>query len=299
MVKGGPSNPRLTGEKAAVAELIHLIEGVLDIAERAPTDVRSVVLALAGVETEADAARFGVAYHATDETFQRCTLIVNDAVAAWAAATECQPGIGLIAGTGSHAFGVGPSGQYASCGGWGHFLGDEGSGYWMGREALRHLTRSVDGRASSVSLVDAILRRLDVRSVEELLASTRESEPPKREVAALAPEVIGLARDGDPTCLTIVSQAALFLAELVASVVAHAEIDLTTYPVGVVGGLTDGRDVLFPDLESNLSELVGVQVNLQLAPLEPCDGAVALAAQAVDSAPRALAQLRSNAMTPA
>ena len=59
-------------------------------------------------------------------------IVVNDVVGAWAAATGARPGVGAISGTGSNVFGVGPGGRAWRAGGWGHLLGDEGSGYWLG-----------------------------------------------------------------------------------------------------------------------------------------------------------------------
>ena len=59
-------------------------------------------------------------------------IVVNDVVAAWAAATGAGPGVAAISGTGSNVFGVGPDSRTWRAGGWGHLLGDEGSGYWLG-----------------------------------------------------------------------------------------------------------------------------------------------------------------------
>ena len=54
------------------------------------------------------------------------------------AAADVQDGIALISGTGSVAWGRTPDGRTARAGGWGYLLGDEGSGYWVGRQAVRH-----------------------------------------------------------------------------------------------------------------------------------------------------------------
>ena len=59
-------------------------------------------------------------------------IVVNDVVGAWATATGAGPGVAVISGTGSNVFGVGPDGRGWRAGGWGHLLGDEGSGYWLG-----------------------------------------------------------------------------------------------------------------------------------------------------------------------
>src|SRR5476651_180847 len=68
------------------------------------------------------------------------------------------PGILLISGTGSAAFGRSPDGQSARCGGWGPVFGDEGSGAWIGRRALSVVTASTDGREPETALVGAVLK---------------------------------------------------------------------------------------------------------------------------------------------
>ena len=52
-----------------------------------------------------------------------------------------RPGVGAISGTGSNVFGVGADGRAWRAGGWGHLLGDEGSGYWLGIESIRAALR--------------------------------------------------------------------------------------------------------------------------------------------------------------
>ncbi|MBV9880936.1 MAG: hypothetical protein JO180_10600, partial [Gemmatirosa sp.] len=65
-------------------------------------------------------------------------------------------GILLVAGTGSVAFGRGPDGTFARCGGWGPAIGDEGSGHWIGRRALNVASASSDGREPESALVNAL-----------------------------------------------------------------------------------------------------------------------------------------------
>src|SRR5689334_336031 len=74
-------------------------------------------------------------------------LVVNDALVALEAGAPDQPGVVVIAGTGSIAYGRNDRNEAARAGGWGHVLGDEGSGYWIGRAALRAVLRAADRRA--------------------------------------------------------------------------------------------------------------------------------------------------------
>src|SRR6185295_15088736 len=80
------------------------------------------------------------------------------------------PGVLLISGTGSVAFGRGPTGATARCGGWGPVFGDEGSGAWIGRRALGIVTAASDGREPETALTGAILTAAEVNDVTELIA---------------------------------------------------------------------------------------------------------------------------------
>ncbi len=123
-------------------------------------------------------------------------------------------GVGLVAGTGSSAFGSGPDGSEVAVGGWGYLFGDEGSGYELGRLALRAVSQAADGRGEATVLTDRILRALGLVDPLDLLTLLYPA-PPASEIAALAPTVIDAASDGDPVANRIVAAGALALADLV------------------------------------------------------------------------------------
>lgn len=104
-------------------------------------------------------------------------------------------GILLIAGTGSVAFGRGPTGATSRCGGWGPVCGDEGSGAWIGRRALSIVTASSDEREPPTALVGAVLTAAQVDDVTGLVAWGGRATP--ADLAALAPIVATVADAGD------------------------------------------------------------------------------------------------------
>ncbi|MGI8496901.1 MAG: BadF/BadG/BcrA/BcrD ATPase family protein [Gemmatimonadaceae bacterium] len=116
------------------------------------------------------------------------------------------PGILLVSGTGSVAFGRGPTGGVARCGGWGPVCGDEGSGAWIGRRALSVATASVDGREPETALVGALLTLAQLREAGDLIAWAAGASPAG--LAALAPVVIDVAESGDLRANSILSIAA-------------------------------------------------------------------------------------------
>ncbi|MBW3535709.1 MAG: hypothetical protein KY453_10940, partial [Gemmatimonadetes bacterium] len=105
------------------------------------------------------------------------------------------PGVLLVAGTGSIAWGRSEDGRTGRVGGWGTLLGDEGSGHAIGLEALRRVTRDADGRGPSTDLRRRVLERLGLGGAEDLIAWSTGAA--KSEIAALVPVVIEAAAAGD------------------------------------------------------------------------------------------------------
>ena len=95
------------------------------------------------------------ARHHEAHRLQGDVLVVNDALVALEAGAPDEPGVVVIAGTGSIAYGRNERNQAARAGGWGYMLGDEGSGYWIGRAALRAVLREADRRGPATQLTGA------------------------------------------------------------------------------------------------------------------------------------------------
>ena len=137
--------------------------------------------------------------------------VVNDVGVAYEGALGGAEGVLVLAGTGSMAWARGPSG-IARCGGWGDVFGDEGSGYWIGREALSRVSRHLDGRQNAPGLATGLLGALGIAG-SELIAWTYAQAQPRAAVAGLARHVAGLAAH-DPDAGEIMARAAAQLVEL-------------------------------------------------------------------------------------
>lgn len=190
---GGAGLVRSTDPTAGAAALADLAERTLRAAGAAPPAV-SICCALAGAGREKD--RLALAAALQREAITERIRIVTDLDAAFHDAFGNGPGILLIAGTGSIAFGRTARGRTARVGGWGSLLGDEGSGYALGLAALRASLRAYDGRGEPTSLLPTIMRRLLLDSADELIHWAAAAT--KAEIAALAPTVIDAAAAGDP-----------------------------------------------------------------------------------------------------
>ena len=112
----------------------------------------------------------------------------------------------IICGTGSIAYGRNARNQAARAGGWGHVLGDEGSGYWIGRQALRAVARAADGRGPATALTPRLLTHFAVARPSDLIGEIYERQVRHHTLARLA-RVVQQARDeGDEVATQILEQ---------------------------------------------------------------------------------------------
>ena len=182
------------------------------------------------------------------------------------------PGVLLVSGTGSVAFGRGPSGQSARCGGWGPVCGDEGSGQWVGRRALSVVTAAADGREPETALVGAVLTAAQVNDPQELVAWAAQATP--AQLASLAPVVSSVAEAGDLRANAILS---LAVEELVLHVRTLSRQlfgdERAATPVALAGGMLTKGTTLRKRFEHRLKSAVpGAQ--LHTGEVEPARGAV-------------------------
>jgi N-acetylglucosamine kinase-like BadF-type ATPase len=185
------------------------------------------------------------------------------------AAEGLDEGVALIAGTGSVAWGRRLVGTEARAGGWGHLLGDEGSGYRVAIDAVRHALDRMDAGAPVDPLTTALLSSCGLADCTELIDFVYVRQD-RRYWAERAAVVIGLAVQGDPAAAAIVDDAADALAALATRVLARLDLP---GPV-VLGG---GFAVHQPLLQRALRERLG-GIEMRLLTHAPAVGAVRLAA---------------------
>jgi N-acetylglucosamine kinase-like BadF-type ATPase len=145
-------------------------------------------------------------------------LITHDAHIALAGATAGEPGIIVIAGTGSMVFGRNAAGVTARAGGWGYIFGDEGGAFDLVRQALRAVLRNEEGWGPPTSLREALLEATGARTANQLLHLFYTDEYPRDRVAGWAKLVDQAARAGDAVAGDILGSAAQALATLAAAV---------------------------------------------------------------------------------
>jgi N-acetylglucosamine kinase-like BadF-type ATPase len=135
--------------------------------------------------------------------------VCGDVDIALDAAFPGEPGVLVIAGTGSNILGRTTSGELVTVGGWGPMLADEGSGHWIGQQALRAALRAHDEHGSPVKLLNALAAQWKADTLEQLIEIAHATPAP--DFAALTRTVVSVAEQGDPLAITILREAGRFL----------------------------------------------------------------------------------------
>ncbi|GGH87207.1 N-acetylglucosamine kinase-like BadF-type ATPase [Pullulanibacillus pueri] len=140
--------------------------------------------------------------------FTNSLHIVPDYIGNWFAATRGKPGIIIICGGGTVVYGKNSDGASYRFGGWGHLLGDEGSGYWIGIEAIKAaLKGSARVTRKKTSLEVQLKNFLNYNDEWDLISSIYSGEISDKKIAHIVPIVETLAKKDDPICLEILNQA--------------------------------------------------------------------------------------------
>jgi len=149
-------------------------------------------------------------------------------------------GVVLIAGTGSIALGHDASGATARAGGWGHLMGDEGSGYDIGRRALQAAARAADGRGPATALLAAFMHHWDVDRPLDMIAHVYRTTD-KAAVAELSSILFDTAKAGDEIARRILADAAGELASAVIAAGNQLALPDGVLPLALTGGLLTGN----------------------------------------------------------
>jgi N-acetylglucosamine kinase-like BadF-type ATPase len=145
-------------------------------------------------------------------------VVTHDAKIAWAGAMEGAPGLIVIAGTGSIAYGENARGESGRAGGWGYIYGDEGSGFDIARQAVRATLKEHEGWGPRTALTPALMELTGAANANDGLHRLYTADWPRARVAELAMTVDRIASEGDPVAADILRNAAQQLALLAASV---------------------------------------------------------------------------------
>ena len=201
--------------------------------------------------------------------------VVGDMQIALEAAIDNGPGVVVIAGTGSIAYGRDRQGRTLRAGGWGFAIGDEGSAHWIARSAIAALLRQSDQdeKAGESALAHGLFTTWKVNSLLDLARAANSIPPP--DFAALFPAVVS---SRDDIAREVLAAAGRELAKLAAIVVCRLfpEKETDPIPIGVTGGVFRHSELVRETFYNELRRLdPRTQVNLQV--VDPVEGALRMA----------------------
>ena len=271
--RGAGANLQAVGELQVEKVLHDVMDDAVGAREIMPV---AICLGIAGVDRQDDAAIVRAIMKRIG--FKAKVLVVNDALVALEAGVPGQPGVVIISGTGSISYGRNKAGEAARAGGWGYVLGDEGSGYWIGRAALRAVLRESDQRGPKTALTPLLLRHFGVSQAQNLLHEVYHTNLKPSAIGALAQCVQQAFGEGDEAAIGILRGAADELEGSGLSVARRLGLVGQSFTFLLSGGIFRAVPWLKDELQRRLP-VTARGSSVRLLEREPAAGAVTLALQ--------------------
>jgi len=269
--RGVGANLQAAGELQVEKVLHQVMEEAIGDRLIVPT---AICLGIAGVDRPDDSAVVRAIMKRIG--YKARVLVVNDALVALEAGAPRQPGVVVISGTGSICYGRNAAGEAARSGGWGYVLGDEGSGYWIGRAALRAVLRQADKRGPSTALTPMLLEHFGVEQPQGLIHEVYHTNLKPAAIGALARSVQSAFAVGDDAAIGILRAAANELESGALSVARRLGMVGQPFTFILAGGIFRAVPWLQEELQRRLP-VAAPRSDVRLLDVEPAEGAVALA----------------------
>jgi N-acetylglucosamine kinase-like BadF-type ATPase len=281
--RSGPSNYDDVGVETAQANIGSAVAAACEPGGLSSTQRRAAFLGMAGVVSAEDhAAIHGIAGRLQLAQPEQIG-VDHDCRIALAGGLAGRPGIVQIVGTGTSCYGRNAAGEGWMTGGRGHLISDEGSGYWLGIQAMRAAVMAHDGRLEQTTvLLPIVYTHLGIRHMDEILHRLYVQGMTRAEIATLGPLVVEAARAGDGAALGLLRQGAEELAACVWAAARHLGLDAAPCEVCCVGGLIQAGPIVTDGLYAAIQRRLPTAI-LREAELPPVLGAGLLALQQVGS----------------
>jgi len=200
----GPSNYQIIGKKSTELVLKEIVEYFINKKNIGNDDLKFISAGIAGLDRERDRK---VLKSIFDSMNLPCDVILqNDSYTSLAGGLNYQNGLIVASGTGSVAVGKRDS-NYHRMGGWTHVLGDEGSGYSIGLNALKMIMKVYDGRLEKTKLYYELLKKIQVDDPRDTITYAYDKVHNTRDIASLTPLVFEYLKEKDSLSLRLVNAA--------------------------------------------------------------------------------------------
>jgi len=268
---GETSKLAQVGKDKARTNLQNVIERTCESGRVLARDVQHVCIGMSGASLP-EAVSW--AQDAVREIIPSATIYVSgDHIIAHRAAFGSSHGVLVISGTGSIAFGRNQAGETARAGGWGPNVSDEGSAFWVGREAVIAALHAYDAGSES-SMLSVVAREWKV-APEAFVRMANAAEP---QFAELSSAIAAAADRGDQTAVDIIKRAGQALAVLGSNVIKRLWPQGGVVPVGLAGGVLRGSN-LVRNAFRDAMRAAHPQAAISFAVVRPVLGALEIAAQ--------------------
>ncbi len=235
---GGPCNLSMLGAAGCRDVLAGLLATTCRAAGVDAAGIDCAFFALGGLDTDADrAALQDIVAHLFQGTGTRWR-VENDVLAALFSGTLGEPGVVLLAGTGSMAMGLDAAGHLFRCGGWGHWIsGDPGSAFDVGHRLLVHVVKNHDTGTGPDGLTSLAMVECGIASPPGIVDWVEDHENPPTRIAQLARVVDKASQAGDAPAAAILRAAAGALVEHLAILLPRLTLAAPPVPVVLAGGM--------------------------------------------------------------
>ncbi|WLD91937.1 N-acetylglucosamine kinase [Alkalihalobacillus sp. AL-G] len=250
---GGPGNPLSTGIEEVEDTLISLIDKVRSNHTEAFSRVKSVLAGMAGTENKhARTKVLNVLQSQFPSTVD--VDVTNDALTALYSGTGGAPGIVNIAGTGSITYGITREGKEVRIGGWGYLTDHHGSGYGVGRLAIRKMFEAYDGLSKNTSIEKRILERFPIKTPPELVPFLYDSANLRTQIASICEDVFDEWMAGDEVASEIIQIAGKDISRCIVGMLHQYFHNEKEVKVVLTGSVFKRLDRFKPLIETNLPE---------------------------------------------
>ena len=271
----GPSNYHNASVSAVKKALLESIKTAASNAKLGRLRSKVACFGMAGLDSPYD--RKIISKFIREEIkFSEKITVVHDSLIALYGATGGEPGLIVLAGTGSVAAGLSRRGEVKRVGGWGNIVGDEGSAYEIGREALRAFLHSYDGREIKTLLTEKIMRMLKLHVEEDLVQRVYVEKMNVSDIAAVAPLVAEAADEGDAVAKRILAEAGRELASYAIAMAKALGMENEDVEVYTTGGVFKAGSHVLKPFEEEVKKILP-RASFASPKFEPAMGAVFLA----------------------
>lgn len=278
--RAGPSNHLRVGIDAA---RMAVEDAMFQAVRGASIDLDAVDWTYCGIAGSEHPEHRKTVVGALEYLFPRGNFTVDsDGRVALTAGIGFGPGVAIIAGTGSIAFGRNSEGKEARAGGWGPTIGDEGSGYWIAVQGLSAIARAIDGRGPRTKMTELLCTHYGMCEPDDLPYFVYAPTTHADDIARYCLLVIEAARAGDEIALGIFRSAAQELARLTIAVATRLGLRDQEFDVACSGGAFQAGELLFEPMASLIREQIP-KANPRPATERPVLGAARMAIEAARS----------------